>query len=83
MSTGYDPRERPRGGTPLAGLSSAPSHVVLARSRTAGPGKDRPLTRAQPAAVFRRGSVRVSVPYLEGGVRNASHRISRQQPSLV
>jgi hypothetical protein len=83
MSTGYDPRERPRGGTPLAGLPSAPSHVVLARSRTAGPGKDRPLTRAQPAPVFRRGSVRVSVPYLEVGVRNVSHRISRQQPSDV
>ena len=49
MSTGYDPRERPRGGTPLAGLPSASSHVVLSRSRTAGPGKDRQLTRAQTA----------------------------------
>jgi hypothetical protein len=81
MSTGYDPRERPRGAHPQP--ASAPSHVVLARSRTAGPGKDRPLTRTQPAPVFRRGSVRVSVPYLEVGVRNVSHRISRQQPSLV
>ncbi len=63
-------------GKPLSGLPLSPlKRRPRSQRQTAHPSPNR--------AVFGKGSVRVSVPYLEAGVRKVSHRISRQQPSLA
>ncbi len=70
-------------GKPLSGLPLSP---LKRRPRSLSGRWTRQRQTAHPSpnrAVFGKGSVRVSVPYLEAGVRKVSHRISRQQPSLA